>query len=363
MNRSFRNIGATFFSVAFLALLAFAAYWHVAPPQSTCLSCHEIQPAHDRWANSSHRGIGCEGCHGTAISNGFHSLWENARRVVTHFSQDDHDNIRLSEEQVVEMVGRCRTCHEREHAAWLGSGHSMTYRDVFLNEKQNSNEQINEDCLRCHGMFYEGRIHNLVEPISIEGPWRMVDEKAADRPSIPCLACHRIHAPGSPTTQPDYSQPQLIAHQRAVRVTPLHFYQRHEKLHLEAALLSQPGITLNGVPVKMSPDRRQALCYQCHSPNAMHEAGSSDDRTPRGVHEGISCLACHASHSMDTRHSCAQCHPQLSNCGLDVETMFTTYLSPESPYNIHFVACVDCHTAGVPAKKQPSPAPSSTSGD
>jgi hypothetical protein len=103
--------------------------------------------------------------------------------------------------------------------------------------------------------------------------------------------------------------------------------------------------------VKISPDPRQALCYQCHAPLSTLEVGSGDDRTPIGVHEGLSCLACHEKHGQQTHASCANCHPQLSNCGLNVETMDTTFHSTKSPHNIHFVKCTDCHTKGVPRKR------------
>jgi hypothetical protein len=103
--------------------------------------------------------------------------------------------------------------------------------------------------------------------------------------------------------------------------------------------------------VKGSPDRRQALCYQCHAPRAGMQVFSGDDRTPVGVHEGLSCLACHQKHGQTTRASCAACHPRLSNCGLDVETMDTTFKSPQSPHDIHRVACLDCHPQGVPTRK------------
>ena len=55
----------------------------------------------------------------------------------------------------------------------------------------------------------------------------------------------------------------------------------------------------------MSQDPRQALCYQCHAPRQPEagtvaavngwgrQVGSGDDRTPMGVHEGLSCLSCH----------------------------------------------------------------------
>jgi hypothetical protein len=108
--------------------------------------------------------------------------------------------------------------------------------------------------------------------------------------------------------------------------------------------------------VKMSPDQSQALCYQCHAADATRQVSSGDGRTPIGVHEGLSCLACHQKHAQRTRASCADCHPRLSNCGLDVEKVDTTFLSPESGHNIHWVKCADCHSDGVPARRAESAA-------
>jgi hypothetical protein len=111
-----------------------------------------------------------------------------------------------------------------------------------------------------------------------------------------------------------------------------------------------PAMMEDGRPVKTSPDRRQALCYQCHAPRTGNEVFSGDDRTPVGVHEGLSCQACHQKHGQATRASCAGCHPRLSNCGLDVEKMDTTFRSADSRHDVHRVACLDCHRAGVPKK-------------
>ena len=38
----------------------------------------------------------------------------------------------------------------------------------------------------------------------------------------------------------------------------------------------------------------------------------------------------------------------MSNCGLDVEKMDTTYANAASPHNIHWVKCADCHQHGIP---------------
>ena len=101
----------------------------------------------------------------------------------------------------------------------------------------------------------------------------------------------------------------------------------------------------------MSPDQRQALCYQCHAPVATMQVGSGDDRTGIGVHEGISCLACHrAARPKDAgfvRHLPPQdveLRPGRGEDGYHVR-------SPGSKHNIHWVKCADCHTKGVPRKK------------
>jgi hypothetical protein len=107
-------------------------------------------------------------------------------------------------------------------------------------------------------------------------------------------------------------------------------------------------------PVSVSPDARQAICYQCHAPDHTFQTGSGDDRTCVGVHEGLSCQACHGGHDLNARASCAQCHPRLSNCGLAVEQMDTTFKSTASRHNIHFVKCADCHAAGIPARTKSS---------
>jgi hypothetical protein len=139
-----------------------------------------------------------------------------------------------------------------------------------------------------------------------------------------------------------------------VGVPSLAFYDRRAMEHVGLDLLPMPAMRDGERAVAASPDRRQALCYQCHAPRAGNQVFSGDDRTPVGVHEGLSCAACHAKHGQTTRASCAACHPRLSNCGLDVETMDTSFRSRESRHDIHRVACPDCHPAGVPAKRTAS---------
>ena len=331
--------------IPLLGFSVFYTYWSIASPQKTCASCHELQTAYDDWTISSHRDIRCENCHGTALSSGVHSLVEKGGMVVAHFAKKQpEEEMALSEVQVIEVMNRCRSCHRNEFAAWTESGHSATYSNIFLNEKHNSVEQPYDDCLRCHGMFFEAGIDQVVQPRNNVGPWHLVDQKLAERPVIPCLACHKIHSEGVTAARPDHSAPQTISYDRLPRLIKSAFYDRHEKSHFASQDLPTPQITHQRKPILISDDPRQRLCSQCHAPNAFHQSATGDDRTPRGVHEGLSCLTCHETHSHDTRLSCGECHPALSNCGLDVTAMNTTFADPNSPHNIHFVACSDCHS-------------------
>jgi hypothetical protein len=344
MNRRHLITGSIILIACVLAVLGGSyTYWHTAAPATACASCHEIESAHDVWAQSPHRDIACADCHGTALSSGLHSMTEKGRQLFAHFGSRQEDEIRLSERQVIEAMERCRECHAREYADWVSGGHSPTYADIFLNREHNEAEQLTESCLRCHGMFFERTISEVVGPLDVRGPWRLVDAELAAAPTIPCMTCHHIHAEGSPAVRPDYADPASIAANRPQRAAKVGFYDRYERMHFEAAELPALRLFHDGVPVQVAADVRQRVCIQCHAPNGFHQAGSSDDRTPRGVHEGLSCSACHAPHSNDASASCANCHPQLSNCGLDVATMNTTFLDPGSPNNIHFVACDDCH--------------------
>jgi hypothetical protein len=314
-----------------------------------CGNCHVIQATVNLWHSSSHRDIDCNNCHGSAftLDPSVHlTHWNRLYRLAI---DDVPERILLKDSHIDAIVERCAGCHQAKYAYWKAGGHSVRYEDIFLDEETNRGGLLNNDCMRCHGMFFEGDIKQIVAPISLEGPWSLVDPALTNRPAIPCIGCHQLHREGQPTSQPDYSDPASIAHSRVLAVYSLAFYDRRERMYFPAVLLPLPKMKEVDRAVEISPDSRQGLCYQCHAPEATMEVGTGDDRTPVGVHEGIGCLGCHSPHALDASASCANCHPRMSNCGLEVETMDTSYRSPESPHNIHFVKCQDCHPEGVPA--------------
>jgi hypothetical protein len=334
--------GLSLSGLLILVILAYAG-WNHADPERSCASCHEIVPAMEIWQESAHRDIRCTECHGTAMGS-LHSLREKSRMLFTHLRKDERE-IRpgLDEEGVLRVMDACTGCHRDEHRAWKASGHAASYADIFLNEDHNHKERLYPDCFRCHGMYYDGGIADLVAPIDTEGPWRLLDDRE-ETPVIPCLACHPIHMENEPRVHPGtMDDPRATFYAREVRLPRAGLYVRAERAHLRVDHLPQPGMVLGDREVLVSEDPLQRLCMQCHAPNWAHQAGTEDDRTPTGVHEGISCRACHRDHSNDPTNACTTCHPAVTSCNLDVREMNSSYRDRNSPHNIHSMTCADCH--------------------
>ncbi len=343
-----------------LALAGVAAVVVLAPGGSllyeasggeSCARCHEIAPSVDLWAASTHRSASCADCHGGVLTFdvGFHA--GNLRRLIGHLGGEAPPQVVLAEWRDVERVtGSCARCHQQEYAAWRAGPHSATYADIFLDEEHNRKRLLVDDCLRCHGMHFRGGIRELVEPVDTKGPWKLKAPELAGQPVMPCISCHEVHRRGEPLGRRQRKVVRVAAGEEVWRPS-LALFDRRTQEHMGVSSMPVPQVRDGERVVRMSPDARQALCYQCHAPLAGGQAGSGDDRTGLGVHEGISCLSCHDPHRQTTRASCAGCHPRLSNCGLDVETMDTTFKDPKSRHNIHTVACADCHPKGVPPRR------------
>ena len=305
------------------------AWFHFANRAESCVWCHRMSSMHSAWTSSAHRTLHCRNCHGGSLTLDVHALQANLNRVVQHFRRSPDKPIRLSEKQVVAMQESCRACHPQSFADWQSSRHAATYANIFLDAKHNQTEQMAPDCLRCHGMFFEGHIEELVKPLATKGPWSLLDPAKASQPVIPCLACHQVHSATA-----GFASASL--------------YVRREHESIADDKLPVIPMVQGERKVDVSPDPRQRLCVQCHSANAFRQTGTSDDRTPTGVHEGLSCLDCHSSHTNSAKASCATCHPAFSNCGINVELMDTSFRSAGSKHNIHTMACGDCHNGQRP---------------
>ena len=274
------------------AALGGIAWFEFTPSSQTCAKCHEIRGAKESWTHAAHSEVDCKSCHGGSVE----ALGDNIRRVWSHITERDHSAMALSAAQVVEVSGRCAKCHAAEHAQWSRGGHGAPVSKFLMDGKHNAAWKPADNCLRCHGMFLEGDIEDILVR---EWPHRFTgfrDPAVASHPAIPCLACHRMHAvppaPGSTN----------------FTAAAVSLYSRPDRARFAPGALYAQRIAKDGAPVKLSADPRGRLCASCHAANAEARLGSCDDRTPVGVHEGIGCLACHRGHDMRTGETCGTCH-------------------------------------------------------
>jgi len=354
MMRGLRVAGLAVGCVAALsaAMVYGASYYYTSQHGQGCASCHEMAALTNTVHSSAHRTTTCMDCHDAGLGT-------KLRHVRVHLFGQPPEAIHLRDVDVLGMTAKCQRCHQHEYAAWHSGPHSATYEQIFANPENNRKQRLADDCLRCHGMHFDGAVRDLVQPMDATGPWHLVRRSLANEPTMPCMACHEMHREG-----PMQSKPlQRISAAAASMPATLAFYDRREQLHFGAEQLAMPTLFDGWRVVKISPDQRQAICYQCHAPRrpdagivapsnqAGSYIGSGDDRTPIGVHEGISCLACHDGHSETAAASCKTCHPQMSHCGIDVEKMDTSYATAKSTHNIHRVRCFDCHLNGIPKPK------------
>ena len=284
--------------------------WNIADPQNTCARCHEIQSVHQNWQNSAHADITCIECHGSALSEGISGLTEKTRMVYTHFREKKtSEDLFLNEKQALAVSARCAECHRAEQSAWNAGAHSVTYNDIFLNEEHNRTEKPYADCLRCHGMFYDGEIHDLVKMEGDVPDWQITQEGQAERPVMTCLACHQVHA--AQPKQIAYQPLDSIAKSKRLETTlqpRTALYVRADKRHIPSAKLRQVELFEGDSSIKVTDDPNAWLCMQCHAPNGKHKVGSSDDKTPTGPYQGMSCLECHDPHSNQIKNNFRNVH-------------------------------------------------------
>jgi hypothetical protein len=297
-------------------------------------------------ADDPHADSACDDCHTDALLSRYEKLGSQWKVEVPPGHDLVRQAIQLTESEMLQLHEGCRDCHEEEFAEWQRSGHAVNYAQIFLDRRHNKRLQLNNDCLRCHGMFYRGTIHDLVTPIDTQGPWRLKPSEMKEWPTIPCLACHQIHPARHIQLAPQSDGP--LATEDEDGPARYGFFDQRERLFFPVAQLPKPRILDAATQLEISADPRIRVCYQCHAPLVSRQAGSGDDRTPRGVHAKLSCFDCHKGHSLNARSSCADCHPAESHCGLEVQRMDTSYSAKSSPNDIHTVRCQDCHPQGVP---------------
>lgn len=84
------------------------------------------------------------------------------------------------------------------------------------------------------------------------------------------------------------------------------------------------------------------LCLDCHNPRM-----SEEPMWPGAIHGTVKCGTCHSHNTTPEdpswKRSCTKCHPREDDLHGRVWTLDTTYLSPDSRYDVHTMTCASCH--------------------
>ena len=246
------------------------AYFHFGNPRQTCASCHEMGGVHSEWASSGHRTLHCRNCHAGSITLDAHAL--SAHSTAS-------SNISPGTSPNPFDWPRGMSCGRRKRAAAVTpsptpTGNERPFRHLhpdILNPDHNKLEQLADDCLRCHGMFFNGSMADLVAPLDKTGPWTLKDPAKADQPAIPCPACHHIH------TLAGEKQPAKA-----------HFYDCRENLYFPVTALPSVAFTHEGRAVQVAKDPHQRLCPSATRPAPPKATGSVPQTTahPSGCMRG-----------------------------------------------------------------------------
>lgn len=118
--------------VLLLLAIPVGSIYYSAAGGKACIRCHEIQPAYDRWMDSTHRNVECRECHGSIYSTdaGFHL--NNVRQLWRHVRGQVPERLLLRQEDISRgLNARCGKCHQQEYAAWIAGPHHATYGQIF----------------------------------------------------------------------------------------------------------------------------------------------------------------------------------------------------------------------------------------
>ena len=112
----------------------------------------------------------CKECHGSAFTLDLDMHATNLRHLYYQVSGRIPERVRLKD-----AAGRPRRRQLRRAATATRSpsgragGHSVAYSHIFLSAKHNAKTRLMDDCLRCHGMFADGNVADIVAPIDNGG--------------------------------------------------------------------------------------------------------------------------------------------------------------------------------------------------
>ncbi len=162
-------------------LLAYSSHYE-RTHGGACASCHEIWQPYSDWHTSAHRGVPCADCHGDVftLNAGFHI--NNMRRVFAHLSWRSSRQAAPAQQRCVRHGAALPQLPRRGIRGLASERRTAPATRIFFSTPiTTTSKLLMDDCLRCHGMHFEGGIRDLVTPLNTVRPVAIKTRRAEKR--------------------------------------------------------------------------------------------------------------------------------------------------------------------------------------
>jgi hypothetical protein len=326
-------------------------YDYIQNDPTFCTSCHLMDGAYDRWANSPHAQVNCHTCHPGSLASNLHQLWvtitDKPKEVKKHavVPPEICAQCHINGEEADKWPQIAGTSGHRVH--WLEKGiqcvacHAPAVHEFIPTDKMCAKCHPTETvglsamaqvhCTKCHDFLAEFSETLLAGDArcaechddGIGGPKAAVWHK-----DVNCYGCHPVHDGATATLAADpVGGP--VRGERAVPCADCHvdegalvMPEAHECVACHQPHAVPPGEQAcrecHTEPAAKMPEREHHACIDCHLPHQPNEPPSDrcadchgDDQaavTPIEAHRD--CDACHQVHEPGPPDgpACAVCH-------------------------------------------------------
>lgn len=233
-----------------------------------CAQCHRASPEFALWNKGSHRGVACQRCHHSSVSQGL-SMLKAFLAGKEPGGKNKHAEVSL---------GSCAACHLSHDPRWKqieGSrGHQVHVAEQGI------------ECVRCHAQAMHGFAPAVDACRSCHGEHAI---KVTGMQKLHCFACHNF-----------------LSHDAGLRPTRADCLRCHRESGVQHGRFSdaapmQFDCTACHHPHAWSREQEQVPCLGCHRgvPRAGHHRDPGHGR----------CLDCHGAHLWKSGDaSCGKCH-------------------------------------------------------
>ena len=274
-----------------LSLGAGADIYHRTEMPRFCGACHEMDTNFDAWAQSQHGGITCVDCHARpGLSGWVAAKAAGTSQLLTHFTADSIEDIRLEQHHKDIVSANCQRCHE-------GAARLNERDGLIISHERHA--ELGLQCVSCHA-------GNIAHPDTAK------ETEAKPAGLVDLALCFKCH-----------DGEQTIKDKTAFAATD---EQRCDTCHPDSRLALQHG-------ADTSAGQHRKPCLDCHD----HTEGRHYQMDPKN--EAALCRKCHdAPKGLQSKHKpfaeqrCSLCHRVMSPSHL-----YRTGPRPTAAF------CLGCH--------------------